>query len=281
MFKKDTHNTWLLNLNQYRTNPLPKNVTTKKGWEWDGCQGNYYSDDGEDGILEYLFEYIDDVNKFGVDIGSAHGYGGSNMRFLADKNDWNTTEFDFAGRWDRIHPRVKQVKVSHENICRLLSENHTPHEIDLLSLDIDSMDWYVLKSFLEGGYKSSVIILEYNPIFSYDEDYVRTHNLNYKKDGTSAYGGSISSFQKLLIRHNYTLVANCVDLNNGIYANNAIFLNNKFIDENDKVDTIETLHPTPWKEPWKKFNTIDDLVKLKKYYKENNVMKELEVHDYV
>ena len=91
MFKKDTHNTWLLNLNQYRTNPLPKNVTTKKGWEWDGCQGNYYSDDGEDGILEYLFEYIDDVNKFGVDIGSAHGYGGSNMRFLADKNDWNTT----------------------------------------------------------------------------------------------------------------------------------------------------------------------------------------------
>ncbi len=278
MFKKDTNNTWLLNLNQHRTNPLPKHLTREKGWLWDG---KYYSDDGEDGILEYLFEYIDDVNKFGVDIGSAHGYGGSNMRFLADKNDWDTTEFDFSKKWRRIHPRVKRVKVTHENICKLLEDNDTPKVIDLLSLDIDSMDWYVLKSFLEGGYESSVIILEYNPIFNHDEDYVRTLNLDYTKDRTSAYGASLSAFQKLLNQHDYTLVTNCVDLDGGIYANNAIFLNNKFIDENDEVETIEKLHPKSWKEPQKKFNMTDDLVKLKQYYKENEIMIELGVNDYV
>tara|TARA_Y100000592_G_scaffold91770_1_gene152400 strand:+ start:11549 stop:12385 length:837 start_codon:yes stop_codon:yes gene_type:complete len=278
MFKKNTNNTWLLNLNQYRTNPLPRHLTRKKGWLW---EGEYYSDDGEDGILEYLFEYIDDINKFGVDIGSAHGYGGSNMRFLADKNDWDTTEFDFSKKWKRIHPRVKRVQVTHRNICELLEENDTPKVIDLLSLDIDSMDWYVLKSLLEGGYKSSVIILEYNPIFNYDEDYVRTLNLDYKKDRTSAYGASLSAFQKLLNKHDYTLVTNCVDLNNKIYSNNAIFLNNKFINKNDEVETIEKLHPTSWREPWKKRNKTNDLVQLKQYFKEKEIMKELEENDYV
>ena len=76
-------------------------------------------------------------------------------------------------------------------------------------------------------------------------------------------------------------MTNCVDLDGGIYANNAIFLNNKFIDENDEVETIEKLHPKSWKEPQKKFNMTDDLVKLKQYYKENEIMIELGVNDYV
>ena len=55
---------------------------------------------------------------------------------------------------------------SPDNICEKLLKYNTPEEFDLLSLDIDSNDWYVLKSILYGGFKPSVIILEYNPIYA-------------------------------------------------------------------------------------------------------------------
>lgn len=289
-YKKIPPNTlWLLNLQQYRISPTPGYVLKRwgfKGWQW---PGPYYSDDGEDGILEYLFYYIDDKNKFAVDIGAAHGYGGSNVRYLADTFGWKTTELDYSKKWENIHPRVKNLRITPENICSKLLKYETPYQIDLLSLDIDSMDWYVLKSVLEGGFESSVIILEYNPIFSFDDDVVRSYSAKYNKDGSSSYGASLSAFEKLLNKYNYTLVENCVDLDNKIYSNNAIFLNNKFIRDDDKTSTIEQLHPVAWKEPWKENKALDTtgiaweistIKDLKRFLIEKNIMKELKEEDY-
>jgi len=277
--KKPPNVFWLQDLQRYTISPTPGYVLKKwgfKGWEW---PGPYYSDDGEDGILEYLFNHINDKNKFAVDIGSAHGYGGSNIRYLADKYDWKTTEFDGSNKWSNIHPRVKNLRITPKNICSELLKCETPYQIDLLSLDIDSMDWYVLKSVLEGGFESSVIILEYNPIFNFDDDVVRTYSAKYKKDGKSGYGASLSAFEKLLNKHNYRLVTNCADPDNEIYSNNAIFLNNKFIREPDRIQTIEELHPKIWKEPWKE-NKVSNLTDLKEYLIEKNIMRELKEEDY-
>jgi hypothetical protein len=274
-WKKVPDSTWLLDSNSYRIKEKP--VGESK------CEGPWYSEYGEDGILTYLFEYINDEHKFAVDIGAAHGYGGSNIRHLADKYNWETTEFEDKprrGKWPRVHPSVKELRASPKNICKSLLEHNTPFEFDLLSLDIDSMDWYVLKAMLDGGFKPNVIILEYNPIFDHDEEIVRNFDMNYGKDSSSGYGASLSAFEKLLNKHNHTLVVNCADIHNEIYSNNAIFLNNKFIRDNDKIQTIEELHPNVWKEPWKTKNIEKDLTKLKKYLIEHSVMKELKDEDY-
>lgn len=109
-WKKQPKSNWLDNLDKHRINPVPKTLPLNKrrvGWQWGGP---YYSDEGEDGILEYLFEYINDTNKFAVDIGSAHGYGGSHVRNLVDKYNWESLEIDSKAhrhRWTRHHPRVK------------------------------------------------------------------------------------------------------------------------------------------------------------------------------
>ena len=58
----------------------------------------------------------------------------------------------------------------------------TPKEFDLLSLDIDSIDWYVLKKLLEGNFKPSVAIIEFNPMFEYNESYVRRYDLNLEEN---------------------------------------------------------------------------------------------------
>ena len=78
--KKPSNENWLQNLHENTIVPSPSFVISNwkiKGCDWDGP---YYAEYGEDGILNYIFTYIDDKHKFAVDIGAAHGYGGSNIR---------------------------------------------------------------------------------------------------------------------------------------------------------------------------------------------------------
>tara|TARA_R110001592_G_scaffold19505_1_gene79874 strand:- start:3484 stop:4353 length:870 start_codon:yes stop_codon:yes gene_type:complete len=281
--KKPLNENWLQNLHENTIVPSPSFVISNwkiKGCDWDGP---YYAEYGEDGILNYIFTYIDDKHKFAVDIGAAHGYGGSNVRMLADKYEWNTTEFESRPnrpKWSRVHPSVKKMMASPDDICEKLLKYNTPLEFDLLSLDIDSNDWYVLKSVLEGGFKASVIILEYNPIFNCNQEYVRNLNMRFEKDGTSGYGASLKAFEKLLNKHNYRLIVNCADIHDEIYSNNAIFLNDKFIRDDDKIFTIEELHPEPWKEPWKNNSISNEPKKIVEGLVKTKIMKKLTEEDY-
>tara|TARA_R110001592_G_scaffold3823_3_gene21866 strand:+ start:629 stop:1447 length:819 start_codon:yes stop_codon:yes gene_type:complete len=235
IFKKIPNDNWLTDLDQYRIKekPLLPKKPKNKGWY---CKGPWYSDDGEDGVLDYLFEYINDVNKYAVDIGSAHGYGGSHVRYLADKYGWGTTEID-GKRWKRMHPRIKNEIITPNNICELLTKYGTPKNFDLLSLDIDSMDWYVLEKLLLGDFRPSVAIVEFNPIFEYNEGYVVKYDKTYKKDGTSQYGASVKAYEMLMNKYNYTLVH---IFPKGV--NNLLFISNNFILPTIIIDTIKNMH---------------------------------------
>ena len=248
-FKKVPNNDWLMNLDKYRIkeNPMGR----------EHCEGPWYSNDGEDGVLAYLFDYINDKYKFAVDIGSAHGYGGSNVRHLVDKYKWDSFESDYDdgtvenNQWDRIHPRVKRETIFEHNVCDIFEKQNVPKRFDLLSLDIDSLDWFVLQGLLVGGYRPSVAILEYNPIFNYDEAFTRYYDESYHKDGTSEYGASAKAFEMLMGEADYKLVHMFGNPDEEIYANNMIFLHGDFIDDNTEIKTIKELHPKNWVEPWK------------------------------
>ena len=56
-FKNQPDNNWLIDLDQYRIKekPLLPAKPKNKGWY---CEGPWYSDDGEDGVISYLFEYL-------------------------------------------------------------------------------------------------------------------------------------------------------------------------------------------------------------------------------
>ena len=236
---------WLDNLEQYRS-PIQK--FEKHPWK-----GPWYSDDGEDGVLNYIFEHINDEANFAVDIGAAHGYGGSHVRYLADKYDWGSAEMDGSRKWKPIHPRVHREWITPDNICDLLKKYNTPKEFSLLSLDIDSMDYYVLEKLLSGNYRPNVAIIEFNPIFSYNEAYVKKYNAKFRKDGTSNYGASLRAFEILFNNVEYTLVHTFENLESR-KKNNAIFIKNKFIADNIKISSIKDFHPTPWIENHKRKN---------------------------
>lgn len=267
LFKNTPDNNWLINLDQYRIKekPLPKN----QGWH---CKGPWYSDDGEDGVIAYLFEYINPQHNFSVDIGSTHGYGGSHVRHLTNKYEWGSTEIEGAlrGKWKRIHPRVNKEWVTPDNLCEILRKYKTPKRFDLLSLDIDSMDWYILEQLLKNDYKPSVAIVEFNPIFNYDEAYVIKYDPLYKKDGTSRYGASARAFEILMNKHNYTLI----HLFPQITANNLLFISNNYITPTMSINTLANLHPQGYVEEHKQqINKKEKLNKdiIKKSFKKINL----------
>ena len=242
IFKKQPDDNWLIDLDKYRIKEKPKGKFE--------CEGPWYSDDGEDGVLVYLFEYVNSINDFAVDIGSAHGYGGSHIRHLVDKHNWGSTEMDgnkklgskyphASSKWKRIHPRVKKEWIRPEIICGLLRKYKTPKEFNLLSLDIDSMDWYVLEELLKGGYRPAVAIVEFNPLFEYNEAYVINYDPEFKKDGSYKYGASARAFEVLMNKYNYTLV----HIFPQTTAQNLLFIKNDYISSTVKINTLSNMHP--------------------------------------
>ena len=252
LFKKQPDDNWLIDLDKYRIKEKPKG-------RWD-CKGPWYSDDGEDGVLAYLFEYINPKHNFAVDIGATHGYGGSHVRHLTDKYKWGSTEIEGYPKsyWKRIHSRINKERISPGNLCEILSKYKTPKRFDLLSLDIDSMDWYVIEQLLENNYKPSIAIIEFNPIFNHDEAYVVKYNPKYKKDGTSRYGASARAFEVLMNKHNYTLI----HLFPQTTANNLLFILNDYITPTMNINTLQNLHPQGYVEKHKqKINESRGLTK--------------------
>ena len=277
MWKKEPPNDWLLNLNDH----LPySNHKEKTVWvdaataaikamahtHTQKFTGFYHGEFAEDAVLTYLFDYIDDEHKFAVDLGAGNGFDGSNVRYLCDNYGWNSIEVDYMKgkslKWKNTdelkHVQNRWIKPS--NVCRILEEYHPIDNLyqsdlntfDLLSIDLDSMDWYVLRALLRGGYKPNVTILEFNPVFDYNTALVRKYSAKYKKDSTSNYGASLKAYEILMNEMDYTLVHVFADPEIELFSNNAIFLHNKFITEEMKIKTIEELHPKPWKEPWKR-----------------------------
>ena len=276
-FKIQPDNNWLINLESH----------TIKDKKLINISGPWYGECGEDGVLDYMFDYIKETTSHAVDIGAGMGNWGSNVRHIVDKYNWDSTEMD--GRdWPNKHPAVKNEWFTPDNICSLFEKYNTPKEFDLLSLDIDSMDYHILEKILIGGYRPSVAIIEFNPIFDYNESYVRVYDAGYKKDSTSNYGASINAFNILMKLFNYSLVHvfGNIKINekgiatpDSIQSNNLLFLHNKFISVDTKITPIEQLHPVPWIETWKTKNNIcgfgDDLSNIKESLI-NNSFVELE-----
>ena len=95
----------------------------------------------------------------------------------------------------------------------LKRNNETDDEIDLLSIDIDSDDYYVFESLRY--VKSRVLVIEYNPT-------IHAHLDIYQEFGSLlGAGASVGALNRIAMQKNMTLVA--------ITATNAIFVLNEYI----------------------------------------------------
>lgn len=120
-----------------------------------------FSQNGEDGILEAIFRKIGCTNKWAIELGAGDGYTISNTYRLRRDGGFRRLLVE-GDRKQRINAKCRGEQlvyalVTSSSINDLLED--CPAHPDLLSIDIDGDDYWVLKAMVK---KPRIVILEYH-----------------------------------------------------------------------------------------------------------------------
>jgi hypothetical protein len=242
----------------------PKNPIS---WEFSG-----FSQNGEDGILDYLSRKLVKSNRYFIEIGASDGIENNTAWFAHGRKfsglmiEGNRLTVDRGQAVAHFATDLRWLFVNKENINTLI-EWTVYKNPDIFSLDIDGNDFYIAKLIFEAGFRPKIFIVEYNSSYGptdektviYDEDF----NLKHMHSTQLYYGVSISGWKSFFKGHGYKFVT--VD-SNGV---NAIFIDPSEFDES----FVEHLQGLDFKENFyqmKKFKFSwekqYDLIKEMEYY---------------
>lgn len=227
-----------------------------------------FSQNDEDGIINEIFNRIGTTKKNFIEFGVEDGIE-CNSHLLLDTG-WNGLWIDgnaedckkinsyFKTSIEKKKLTILNKFITKDNINELFSLGGYEGEIDFLSVDIDGMDWFILKSILENkAIVPRVICVEYNPLIppSNDpNDYSTDYILDYKEDWIwpvdDSQGASLSAFYHLCRDYGYSLVGTCVNGVNAFFVRKEL-VQNKFIsDENGAL-----IFYNPWRHRNNKYLT--------------------------
>ena len=171
------------------------------------------SQKGEDVSLKWTFDNIGTTNKYYVEFGAIDGFEDCNTLYFREHEGWNGLLLE-SGKWfpvapnDEINLRIETV--SKGNICDVFKKYDVPKEFDLLSVDIDSFDYWVTKQILT-KYSPRCVMVEVNVRFEPEESWRLKDDPNWDWDGTKWYGASPMAYKKMFNEAGYTPVYVHVD----------------------------------------------------------------------
>lgn len=173
-----------------------------------------FSQNGEDGILrEILRRMKKDRGRF-VEIGSGDGLE-NNTRLLLETGwegvwiDGNEGCCSLAGKVNKKFVengklKIRNSLVTTENVNQLMTELEVPHDIDVLSLDVDLNTYHVWEKLKETS--PSVAIIEYNGFFPADSDWIAEHDPSGWWDGGFNMGAALRPLEELSRKKGYRLI---------------------------------------------------------------------------
>jgi len=250
-------------------------VTLENEFNINSHEKKIYSQNCEDGIIEYIFSKIRTTNKFSVEFGVGDGFE-SNTVNLLEKENWKGLMMDYGSdqniklsnvvkkvwsnrklglknniqkdisffkkiinrknRTQSFQLDIKNERVTAENIQQLFKKYNVPKSFDLLSIDIDYNDYWVWKSIVD--YNPRVVIIEYNSSIPPTESKVVPYDSEAVWDGTNYFGASILALKNLGFEKGYTLVG-CDS-----HGVNAFFCKSELL-KNFQIQSIDNLYRPP------------------------------------
>jgi len=213
-----------------------------------------FSQNGEDGILLLIFSVIGATNRTLLDLGCGNGFIANSTNLLVH-HGWNGLLVD--GSEDSVQiardffsrckdtgvypPKVAHAWLETETINELVKSHGLSGSIDLLSIDIDSTDYWIWEALEQ--VQPRVVLLEYMDILGptrawtvpYRRDFVGEHDAM----GLCYGGASLPAFVKLAARKGYRLVG-CQQ-----YGFNAFFMRNDVAPELFPAVPVESCFTHP------------------------------------
>lgn len=165
-----------------------------------------FSQQGEDGILEAIFEYIGTTDKYYVEFGTENGVE-MNTRYLSEQKGWSGLRMDGGNENPSINLHKEMILPS--NIVEVFGKYSVPQMFDLLSIDIDSYDLWVWRRLLKAGYRPRVVVIEFNSNFE-DTCFMTfpdpTDSVQHRWEGDMVMGASLAALDLLASHHDYKLI---------------------------------------------------------------------------
>lgn len=188
-----------------------------------------FSQNGEDGIIQFLIQNTEIKNKTFVEFG-VETYKEANTKFLLLNNGWSGLIID--GDKDAMEKiassdlhwkyDLKSIGnfITKDNINKIIKSAGIEGEIGLLSVDIDGNDYWVFENI--DCVNPQILIMEYNSMFGdthkisvpYDENFVRSQ----KHYSNLYYGASIAALCDIANKKGYDLVGS------NSFGNNLFFI---------------------------------------------------------
>ena len=179
-----------------------------------------FSQNGEDGILLYVFSLIGTINRKVVEICAGDGIE-CNAANLIVNHGWQGLLFDGdsqqVARGTAFYatcrttwvspPTLVNAWITAENVNALVSSHGAVGPVDLLSLDIDGNDYWVWKAL--DCIQPRVVVLEFNGSCGPDRSVSMSYDPDYRFDVASEVsrcGASLAAFTKLGRAKGYRLV---------------------------------------------------------------------------
>jgi hypothetical protein len=218
------------------TLPPPHDLTSQRF--------RYYSQNGEDGILLELYRRAGSTNQRSVEIGC--GMNGGNSGFLVRECGWQGLMVDgnpkaiakVKIRYGGSDVTIVHQLVSRENVNALLQAHGFDGPVDLLSIDVDGMDYWIWEAI--NCCFPRIVVMEYNWLFGPD----RAVTVPYRADfslAASKYrgfrGASLKALTYLARRKGYRLVAT--------EQVNAFFLRHDVGPDIPECDPVRFYRPAP------------------------------------
>lgn len=177
----------------------------------------YRSQFEEDGILLFIFAVIGTTNKTVVEICAGNGTQCMSTNLILNHGWWG---FLFDGDQSRVEqgkaffsnsrdtwiypPRFTQAWITAENVNDVIRQSGVVGDIDLLSLDIDGMDYWVWKAI--DVVRPRVVVCETHNVMGPDDALTVPYDPKFVRTTPDYCGASLAAMTKLADEKGYRLI---------------------------------------------------------------------------
>lgn len=161
-----------------------------------------FSQNGEDGVLSTILEIVGIQTGFFVECGAGDGQE-CNTRFLRTHRGFSGVIFD-KNHEDPANKLFRKT-FTRENVLGIFERFEIPREFDVLSIDVDGIDFYLWQE-ISTSYRPRIVIIEYNATHLPGEDRVVVYDPDFSWDYTNYFGASLSALYSLGRSRGYSLV---------------------------------------------------------------------------